>query len=362
MQAVIPNRVVLLLMRSKALIRGLALGVAYLKRGIALPLFVAALLLGLVAMRPAPASALPLIQTNGPDLSANGSRWIGYGGTFGAAGPYAPYDGFNDQWAQAFNAAQDLGFNQLRVYLPLFYYVQRDSKGKLATINAHLDNLDTILQMAENRGLHLDLTGDLVWHGADEAPDWYDAMGYADRWSVQQFFWRKVSKVAEPSNAVFMYELTSEPIIGGSSWYGCYFGGWYFCQNLATNVSGSTAASLAREWTAKMVNAVHSNDTRHIISIGMKPVESGPLSPQNVGKYLDAITFHEYPQRDQADSAISIAQWFASWKKPTILGETSFLYAGVDTQREFLLGIRPYIDSYITIWDGLLALGGNRSI
>ena len=52
MQAVIPNRVVLLLMRSKALIRGLALGVAYLKRGIALLLLVGALLIGLEAGAP----------------------------------------------------------------------------------------------------------------------------------------------------------------------------------------------------------------------------------------------------------------------------------------------------------------------
>ena len=118
--------------------------------------------------------------------------------------------------------------------------------------------------MAESRGLFFDLTGDLVWHGADEAPDWYQAMGYAARWTVQQFFWRQVSKVAEPSNAVLMYELTSEPTIGGSSWYGRYFGGWYLCQNLATNVSGSTATSLASQWTKKMADAVHSNDTKHI--------------------------------------------------------------------------------------------------
>ena len=299
------------------------------------------------------ANALPLITTNGADLSADGSRWIGYGANYGI-GEIKPYSGFDEaQWTHDFNVAQDLGFNQLRVYLPLFHYVGRDTNGKLQPAQTHLDDLATILQMAENRGLYLDLTGNLVWHGADEAPDWYDAMGYADRWNVQQFFWRKISKIAAPSNAVLMYELTSEPTIGGSSWYTCPFAGWYFCPNLAKNVSGSKANSLAQQWTKKMANAVQVNDTRHIISIGMLPLKGGPLGPGNVGGYLDAITFHEYPKTGQAGSSISLAQWFASWNKPTILGETFMLRDDADTHRQFLLGIKPYADSYMTMFDGL---------
>jgi Cellulase (glycosyl hydrolase family 5) len=299
------------------------------------------------------ANALPSITARGTDLSANGSRWIGYGANYGI-GEITPYSGFDEaQWTHDFDVAQDLGFNSLRVYLPLFHYVERNPQGKLQAVQTHLADLTTILQMAESRGIYLDLTGNLVWHGADEAPDWYDAMGYADRWNVQQFFWRQISKTAAPSSAVLMYELTSEPTIGGSSWYTCPFAGWVFCPNLATNVSGSTAAALAQQWTKKMANAVRVYDKRHIISIGMLPAKGGPLGPANVGRYLDAITFHEFPITGGADSSISTAQWFASWNKPTILGETFMLRDDADTHQQFLLGIKPYVDSYMTFFDGL---------
>ena len=128
------------------------------------------------------------------------------------------------------------------------------------------------MQLAEETGIYLDVTGLGCYHKQD-VPAWYDAMDESDRWKVQARFWRAVAEVCKESPAIFCYDLMNEPIPSGDrkgDWLpGQPMGGSYFVQRLTTDMRGRTEQEVAKEWIAEMSAAIRAVDQRHMITVGL---------------------------------------------------------------------------------------------
>jgi hypothetical protein len=176
-------------------------------------------------------------------------------------------------------------------------------------------------------------------------------MTVPERWQVQARFWTAVAHAATTSPAVLCYELTSEPIVSPTpGYYYGHLGDKYFVQSIAT-ATGPQAMSLARAWTRLMANSVHAQDDRPV-TIGLRPVTTGPFAPQNIADLLDMLIIHQYPTTRQAPTAISLIQSFAASHKPVLLGETYMLHDDPATQDQFLTGAAPYLTGAFEFFDG----------
>ena len=88
---------------------------------------------------------------------------------------------------------------------------------------ANLQRLKKLVQLAEETGLYLDITGLGCYHASD-VPPWYDALDEKARWAVQGRFWEAVAGRCSRSPAVFCYDLMNEPLSPGGTrkpgdWY-----------------------------------------------------------------------------------------------------------------------------------------------
>jgi hypothetical protein len=184
---------------------------------------------------------------------------------------------------------------------------------------------------------------------------WYDLLSQRERWRVQARFWRAVAERGRPFDSVLCYELTSEPAVPSEAADGYYFGGfggYDFGQYIVRDLAGRDGYGVARRWTGELAGAVRSRDPRHAVTIGLLAIKGQPFDPSNVASELDLVTVHEYPFEGQAERSIELMRHFASYDKPVLLGETFELLAGPETQRDFLVGSRPYLDGYLSFFDG----------
>jgi hypothetical protein len=97
-----------------------------------------------------------------------------------------------------FAEMKELGANVVRIHLQLGKFM-RDAQ---QPIEKSLDQLGSLIQLAESTGLYLDITGLGCYHKQD-VPAWYDELEEADRWEVQARFWKAVAEKCAKSPAVF---------------------------------------------------------------------------------------------------------------------------------------------------------------
>ena len=161
------------------------------------------------------------------------------------------------------------------------------------------------------------------------------------------------------SPSVLLYELTSEPVVpkhDTSFWYmeqERSFG-YPAPHYLVRHLRDRDPVAIARDWLTRMKRAVRSRDPNALVSLGMLPITdpSFALAPVNVADLLDVLALHDYPKHGETAQAISVARRFAAPGKPVIIGETLILHNSAEEQREWLLGIRPYVDGYLGFFDG----------
>jgi hypothetical protein len=243
-----------------------------------------------------------------------------------------------------------MGVNTLRIYLEIGQFMNSATEPRPRALLA----FERVLRLAEEKGLYLDVTGNLAWR-PDHRDAWYELLPERERWRVQARFWRAVAERGRPLESVLCYELTSEPAVpsgASDSYYFGSLGGYDFAQCVARDPAGRDRDEVARDWTRELASAVGSRDPRHPVSIGLLPFTGHPFDPANVAAELDLVIVHEYPRAGQAQSSIDLMRHFAAQGKPVLLGETFELEAGPETQREFLLGSRPYLDGFLTFYDG----------
>ena len=254
-----------------------------------------------------------------------------------------------------FQEMKGLGANVVRVHLQLgkFMSAADTPNGK------SLAQLRRLLELAEQTGLYLDLTGLGCYHKSD-TPPWYDAMDEAARWAVQARFWSAVAKTCRDSPAVFCYDLMNEPIMDGkkdAGWLAGELGGKYFVQRLTLDPGRRTQIEIAKAWVDKLTSAIRAEDRGHLITVGVIPwahvwLGAKPIfySPEVSGA-LDFVSIHLYPKTGEVDKALT-AMAVYDIGKPLVIEETFPLACGIGEMDDFLKRSKVRAAGHISFYWG----------
>lgn len=290
----------------------------------------------------------------------SGRRFVAWGFNYDhdAAGRLLE-DYWYEQWptvVEDFEEIKALGANTVRIHLQVAKFMQ----GPEQVNERALTQLSKLVDLAERTGLYLDITGLGCYHKAD-VPAWYDALGESRRWAVQVRFWRAVARTCADSPAVFCYDLMNEPILPGKTpetdWLAGEFGGKHFVQRISLDLAGRTRQQVAAAWVNTMVEAIRSEDDRHLITVGVipwaltfpgaKPLFYAP----DVGDRLDFVSVHFYPRSGEVDKALDALAVY-DVGKPIVIEECAPLRCSVEEFDQFIDGSRAITDGYLGFYWG----------
>lgn len=265
--------------------------------------------------------------------------------------------------------ARNFGCRIMRVHLDLWDFLSGPNLPGLVVNQTAIDNFLHWLAEAEKNGIYLLVSGNNTWIPAD-APGWYDAETYLNRWEVQKVFFQElVSAIVNSGNAhaVLGYELMSEPNItenGSAEWYlGPYEDTpYYFVQNIARGVAGGTGPTVARDWIIALRDVIKTEDPKALVTIGAISLKdpdgsrnaNGPFGLSNTEDLLDFTSPH-IPTTD-ADELQDVIDGLVAWSagtKPSVLGETTLLSAVYPTlDIAYAEAIPQYMEGAITFYWG----------
>jgi len=268
-------------------------------------------------------------------------------------------DYWDAEWPKVqedFREMKELGANVVRIHLQLGKFMQGPDKPNPAS----LERVTRLVELAEESGLYLDITGLGCYHKSD-VPDWYDALPEKARWEVQARFWEAVAACCAESPAIFCYDLMNEPIVSGakkeSEWLAGEFAGKHFVQRISLDLHGRTSRQVAKAWVDKLVAAIRKHDDRHLITVGAIPwvrtfPKAKPLfySPE-VSRNLDFVSVHFYPDAGKVDEALTALAAY-DIGKPLVIEETFPLRCGADELGIFIERSRGIADGWIGFYWG----------
>ena len=251
-------------------------------------------------------------------------------------------DYWADQWGvivEDFNEIRELGANVVRIHLQTCRFMQSPD----SVNQANLDRLARLLQLAEETGLYLDITGLGCYHKQD-LPAWYSELPEAKRWAVQARFWEAIANTCRNSPAVFCFDLMNEPLVSGeqqTEWLTGELSGKYFVQRLNLDPAGRSREEIAKAWVERMIAAIRKHDQRHLITIGVIPwaltfPKARPFfyAPE-VGGKLDFVSVHFYPRKGEIDKALAALKVYQDGK-PVVIEETFPLRSSIDELVQFI--------------------------
>lgn len=302
-------------------------------------------------------------------VSGDGERFVLHGTdqTFHAMGVNYDHDEsgrlLEDYWhaewdrvCEDFAQMKQLGVSVVRVHLQFGRFMESAEKARAS----ELQQLRKLLQLAEDTGLYLDLTGLGCYHKAD-VPEWYDQLDETSRWKAQEVFWECVAAVCKDTSAVFCLNLMNEPVIGGdqpgTDWLGPAFSGKHFVQFVARGTAGRPRHEIAKQWIDRMAAAVRRQDTQHLITVGFvdwsldRPGLTSGFVPQKVSDSLDFLSVHIYPESKQPHLARETLKGFQIGK-PVVVEETFPLKCSADELEAFMDESGDQADGWISFFWG----------
>lgn len=269
-----------------------------------------------------------------------------------------------DYWHQGwptvvedFKEIKALGANIVRVHLQTAKFMKSPKEPDKASLN----QLAQFVELAEETGLYLDITGLGCYHKKD-VPEWYDAMDEAKRWDVQALFWKAVAKTCTKSPAIFCYDLMNEPILPGANkketeWLAGEFAGKHFVQRITLDLAGRTRKQVARAWVDKLVAAIRKHDDRHMITVGVIPwVHTFPKAKplfysKEVSENLDFVSVHFYPKSGKVNEALTALAAY-DIGKPLVVEEIFPLKCSEEELDVFIDASRTIADGWIGFYWG----------
>lgn len=267
-----------------------------------------------------------------------------------------------DEWptvVEDFHEIKSLGANCVRVHLQFGKFMDAPETPNAAA----LEQLSKLLQLAEDTGLYLDVTGLACYHKSN-IPIWYDGLNEQDRWKTQVVFWEAIAKTCKDSPAIFCYDLINEPILPGkepeTEWLGGELAGKFFVQRLSLDLKDRTREQVAELWVNSMVDAIRKHDQRHMITVGVIPwvfVFGGgkPLFySTTVGRRLDFVSVHFYPKKGEVDKALTALKAYEVGK-PLVVEEMFPLACSEDELSEFINKSADITDGWISFYWGKTA-------
>lgn len=267
-----------------------------------------------------------------------------------------------DEWptvVEDFQEIKDLGANCVRIHLQVGKFLDAPDQPN----NAALEQLAKLVQLAEDTGLYLDITGLACYHKKN-IPEWYDKLNEQDRWKAQAVFWEGIAHTCKNSPAIFCYDLMNEPILPGkepeTDWLAGDLEGKYFVQRISLDLKGRTREQVAEAWINTMVDAIHKHDDRHLVTVGVipwvfvfgggKPLFHSPI----VGKRLDFVAVHFYPKKGEVDKALTALRAY-DLSKPIVIEEMFPLSCSQEELAEFIHGSSDITDGWISFYWGKTA-------
>jgi len=265
-----------------------------------------------------------------------------------------------DEWdkvAADFAEMRDLGANVVRVHLQFGRFMTAADEPD----EAALAQLARLLDLAEETGLYLDLTGLGCYHKRD-VPAWYDALDEPARWQAQARFWEAVAARCAESPAVFCYDLMNEPVVSGGKresgeWLGPAFGDKHFVQFVSLDPAGRTRPEVARQWVDALVAAIRRHDEQTLVTVGLVPwsldrpgLTSG-FVPAEIAEKLDFLCVHLYPEADGVEAELETLRGF-DVGKPVVIEEMFPLKCPFEQFEDFVARSRPTAGGWIGFYWG----------
>ncbi len=266
-----------------------------------------------------------------------------------------------DDWETVesdFQEMKDLGFNVLRIHLQTVQFLKSED----AACEVALGRLRRLIELAEETGLYLDLTGLGNYHQG-ETPRWYDALSREERWETQAVFWKAVAGVGAGSSAIFCYDLMNEPVIGGSSlekreWVTGELDGKSFVQRIALELGKSeTREEVASKWVKKMTDAIREKDSEALITVGVIPwahvwPNAKPVFYNGETlKFLDFVSVHFYPKSGEVDRALAALKVY-DFGIPIVIEEMFPLSCSMEEMLEFIDRSAGVADGWMSFYWG----------
>ena len=213
----------------------------------------------------------------------SGRKFVPWGFNYDHDGPGRLIEDYwDDEWpmiVEDFREMKELGATVVRIHLQFGKFMDSPDRP-----NQHsLDQLARLVDLAEEVGIYLDLTGLGCYHKQD-VPAWYDKLEEQDRWAAQAVFWEAIAKTCAHSPAIFCYDLMNEPVVGGAKkrddWLGGAFGDEHFVQFIVLETKGRPRHEIAKAWTSQLV--ARRSQARSTTSCYGWPcmVESRPTRPE----------------------------------------------------------------------------------
>jgi hypothetical protein len=256
-----------------------------------------------------------------------------------------------------FREMKQLGANVVRVHLQLAKFMDAPDRPN----EKSLKRLGQLVNLAEETGLYLDLTG-LGCYRKKDIPAWYDSLGETERWAAQAHFWEAVAGRCAGSPAIFCYDLMNEPIVPvgkrtPGDWLTGELAGFNYCQFISLDQAGRSRPEIARRWVAQLAAAIRRHDRRHLITVGLLPNSlegstwpSG-FVPRTIAGNLNLICVHLYPKTGQLKEDLKLLQGFRVGK-PVVIEETFPLGCTAPELRQFLEGSRKYAAGWFGFYWG----------
>jgi len=267
-----------------------------------------------------------------------------------------------DRWdavVEDFHEIKALGANCVRIHLQIGLFLDAPDQSN----EAALAQLKKLVQLAEEVGLYLDVTGLACYHKKN-IPAWYEKLSEQDRWKSQAVFWEAVAKTCNDSPAIFCYDLMNEPILPGkepaTEWLEGELGGKFFVQRISLELKDRTRKELAKEWVDTMVNAIRKHDDQHMVTVGVipwvfsfgggKPLFHSPT----VGEKLDFVSVHFYPKKGEVDKALKALKAY-NVGKPLIVEEMFPMKCSIDEMAQFIRESSEFTDGWVSFYWGATA-------
>lgn len=264
-----------------------------------------------------------------------------------------------DEWqtvVEDFGEIKKLGANCVRVHLQFGTFMDSPSEANRVALR----QLRKLVQLAEELGLLLDVTGLACYHKAN-IPTWYDVLDEPARWEAQACFWREVAKVGAGSPAVFCYNLMNEPVLPGAEastdWLLGELGGKFFVQRIALDLGGRSREQVATAWVQQLADAIREHDKEHLLTVGVipwvhvfgggKPLFHDPL----VAEPLDFVAVHFYPKAGEVSQAIDALGAY-DLGKPLVIEEMFPLKCTQDELVQFIQQSTKNADGWMSFYWG----------
>jgi hypothetical protein len=215
-----------------------------------------------------------------------------------------------------------------------------------------LKQLGKLLNLAEQTGLYLDITG-LASYRMKDDPAWYADLSEQDRWKAQANFWEAVAKIGAGKNCVMAYDLINEPVIGGKpgGWvHSTAFAGYYYVNFIAADVEGRDPAEVWRNWAHTLISAIRKQDTEHLVTVGLLPLPNQDML-KGLGSEVDYMSVHIYPKKKNLDKDIELLRQYVRGK-PVVVEEIFPMECSINELDEFIEKSRSISSGYIGFYWG----------